>query len=125
DEFDKVEAIEKRAADALAKATADQKELLLRVRADDLKVVEDYLRALTTLRSQRGQLIGLKDLRGMDLHALAALENELVARTDEVSAACVQFFLQEDAFKPLVDRLDVAVGSIEATAKVTELAPFG
>ena len=125
DEFDKVEAIEKRAADALAKATADQKELLLRVRADDLKIVEDYLRALTTLRSQRGQLIGLKDLRGMDLHALGALENELVARTDEVSAACVQFFLQEDAFKPLVDRLDVAVGSIEATAKVTELAPFG
>ncbi len=34
------------------------------------------------------------------------------------------FFLKEDAFKPLVDRLDVAVGKIEATTKATELAPF-
>ncbi|MDF2696778.1 MAG: hypothetical protein K0S65_5161, partial [Labilithrix sp.] len=31
----------------------------------------------------------------------------------------------EDAFKPLVERLDVAVSKIEATTKATELAPFG
>ena len=43
DEFDKVEAIEKRAHEALEKAEAAQKELLLRVRPDDLHVVEDYL----------------------------------------------------------------------------------
>ena len=124
DEFDKVEAIEKRAAEALAKATEEQKQLLVRVRPDDLHVVEDYLRALTTLRSQRGELISLKDMRGMDVHAVASLENELVAHFDAVSQACVGFFLQEDAFKPLVDRLNVAVGSIEATLKATELAPF-
>ncbi|NJN37264.1 MAG: hypothetical protein HC794_09785 [Nitrospiraceae bacterium] len=37
----------------------------------------------------------------MDLHAVAALENELVSREGEVSKACVAFFLKEDAFKPL------------------------
>jgi hypothetical protein len=125
DEFDKVEAIERRAREALEKAEAAQKELLVKVRPDDLHVVEDYLRALTTLRHQRGQLISLKDLRGMDVHAVARLENELVERFDEVSKACVAFFLEEDAFKPLVERLDVAVGKIEATTKATELAPFG
>jgi hypothetical protein len=125
DEFDKVEAIEKRAREALEKAQAGQKELLVKVRPDDLHVVEDYLRALTTLRHHRGQLISLKDLRGMDVHALAGLENELVARFDEVSKACVDFFLKEDAFKPLVERLDAAVVKIEATTKATELTPFG
>src|SRR4029079_11725573 len=96
DEFDKVEAIEKRAREALEKAEAAQKELLVRVRPDDLHVVEDYLRALSTLRQQRGQLISLKDLRGVDVHAVAFLENELVAHFDEVSKACVDFFLKED-----------------------------
>ena len=125
DEFDKVEAIEKRAEEALEKAQADLKELLVRVRPDDLHVVEDYLRALTQLRHQRGQLISLKDLRGVDVHAVAALENQLVAHFDEVSKACVDFFLKEDAFKPLVERLDAVVGNIEATTKATDLAPFG
>jgi hypothetical protein len=125
DEFDKVEAIEKRAKEALAKAEGDQKELLARIKPDDLAAVEDYLRALTTLRTQRGQLIGLKDMRGMDVHAVAALEASLVARTDEVGRACVAYFLNEDAFRPLVDRLDAAVAKIEATTKAAELAPFG
>ncbi|OJY20510.1 MAG: DNA repair protein [Myxococcales bacterium 68-20] len=125
DEFDKVEAIERRAEEALQNARATQKDLLVKVRPDDLHVVEDYLRALTTLRHQRGQLISLKDLRGIDLHAVASLETELVERFDEVSKACVAFFLKDDAFKPLVDRLDVAVEKIEATTKATELAPFG
>lgn len=124
DEFDKVEAIEKRASEALAKATAAQKELLLRVRPDDLHVVEDYLRALTTLRNQRGQLITLKELRGVDLHAVARLEGEIAARFEEVSKACVTFFLEADAFKPLVDRLDAVVVAVEKIEKATELSPF-
>ncbi|HVJ90237.1 MAG TPA: DNA repair ATPase, partial [Labilithrix sp.] len=125
DEFDKVEAIEQRAREALEKAEAAQQDLLVKVRPDDLRVVDDYLRALTTLRHQRGHLISLKDLRGMDLVALGRLERELVEHEGEVSKACVDFFLKDDAFKPLVDRLDVAVDKIEATAKATELAPFG
>jgi hypothetical protein len=125
DEFDKVEAIEKKAREELAKAEAAQKELLTRVRPDDLHAVEDYLRALTTLRSQRGTLITLKDLRGVDVHAVATLEREIATRFDEVSKACVTYFLKDDAFKPLVDRLDAVVTKVEACIKATELVPFG
>lgn len=124
DEFDKVEAIEKRAGEALEKASAAQKELLTRVRPDDLHVVEDFLRALTTLRHQRGQLITLKELRGVDVHAVAKLEGEVAKQFDEVSKACVAFFLKEDAFKALVDRLDAVVVAVEKIAKAAELAPF-
>jgi hypothetical protein len=124
DEFDKVEAIERRAHEALDEAEKAQKELLARVRVDDLKVVEDYLRALTTLRSQRGQLISLKDMRGVDVHAVAKLDKEVAARFDEVSEACVGFFLGADAFKPLLDRLDAVVASVEKVEKAADLAPF-
>ncbi|MEA2746396.1 MAG: hypothetical protein QOI41_539 [Myxococcales bacterium] len=124
DEFDKVEAIEKRANEALEKATAAQKELLLRVRPDDLLVVADFLRALTTLRHQRGQLITLKELRGVDVHAVAKLEAEVAAQFEEISKACVAFFLKEDAFKGLVDRLDAVVVAVEKIEKASDLAPF-
>jgi SpoVK/Ycf46/Vps4 family AAA+-type ATPase len=124
DEFDKVEAIERRAREALEKAEKEQKDLLTKVRVDDLKVVEDYLRALTTLRNQRGSLISLRDMRGIDVHAVAKLENEVTARFDEVSQACVAFFLKEDAFKPLVDRLDAVVVQVEKVEKAADLKPF-
>ncbi len=125
DEFDKVEAIEKRADEALEKARASQKELLLRVRPDDLQTVEDYLRALTTMRHQRGQLITLKEMRGVDVHAVAKLEGEVAAHFELVSKACVAFFLADDAFKPLVDRLDGVVVAVEKIEKAADLAPFG
>jgi hypothetical protein len=125
DEFDKVEAIERRAREALERARAEQKRLLVEVRPDDLHAVEDYLRALTTLRHQRGHLISLKDLRGMDVHEVAALEKELVERFDEVSKACVEYFLKDDAFRPLIERLDAAVEKIEATTKAADLTSFG
>jgi hypothetical protein len=124
DEFDKVEAIEKRAREAFDEAGAQQKQLLLSARADDLKVVEDYLRALTTLRQQRGKLISLRDMRGMDLAAVAKLEGEVAGRFDEVSLACVEFFLKDDAFKPLLSRLDAVVAHVQATEKAADLAQY-
>jgi len=125
DEFDKVEAIEKRADEALEKASAAQKELLTKVRPDDLHTVEDYLRALTTMRQQRGQLITLKEMRGVDVHAVAKLEAQVAAHFEDVSKACVGFFLADDAFKPLVDRLDAVVVAVEKVEKASELATFG
>ncbi len=125
DEFDKVEAIEKRANEALSKATASQKELLSRVRPDDLRSVDDFLRALTTLRHQRGQLITLKELRGVDVNAVGKLEAEVAAHFEEVSKGCVAFFLTHGAFKPLVDRLDGVVAALEKVEKAADLKPYG
>lgn len=125
DEYDKVEAIEQRARQALEKAKAAQKELLGRVRPDDLHTAPDYLSALTTLRHQRGQLITLKELRGVDAQAVATLEAEVTAHFDAVSLACVTFFLAEDAFKPLVSSLETIVSEIEKAHVAKDLDPFG
>ena len=127
DEFDKVEAIEKRADEALAKAAAAQKELLTPRPARRPARRRGLPRARSpTLRQQRGQLITLKELRGdRSSTRVAELEDEVAARFDEVSKACVAFFLKEDAFKPLVDRLDaVVVAGRERSTKAAELAPF-
>ncbi|HEY8075113.1 MAG TPA: DNA repair ATPase, partial [Labilithrix sp.] len=125
DEFDKVEAIERRAREAFDAAEAAQKDLLKKITRDDLRVTEDYLKALTTLRSQRGQLISLRDLRGMDVHAVARLEKEITARYDDISLACVDFFLKDDAWKPLLARLDAVVAAVEKTEKAADLKTFG
>ncbi|MCL2777796.1 MAG: DNA repair ATPase [Polyangiaceae bacterium] len=122
-EFDKVDAIKKRAALALETATAEQKELLARVRAGDLHGAQEFLTALATLRSQRGQLIGLKDLRGINADAVAKLEAEVTERADEVGKACAEYFMKDDAWAPLVESLTVLESKIESATKASDLAP--
>ncbi|AKT39027.1 DNA repair ATPase [Chondromyces crocatus] len=124
DEFEKVEAIRARAAQALAEADETQRRVLSGLRPDDLQSVDAFMRALTELRKQRGHLITMRELKYMDLPRVDALEAEVVARFDEVSAAAAAFLLGDAAFKPLTDRLGALVDQIEGVKKSSELQPF-
>ncbi len=102
-------------------AEASQKELLEKLRPSDLRTVDAFLGALSALKKQRGALVSLKELRSVDAARVAELERGIAQRFDEVSAACVSFFLSADAFKPLLDELDGLVVKVEATKTAGEL----
>jgi len=89
DEFEKVQALQKRAVEAITEADAKQAQLLLRVRPEELNNAEAYMQALTELRQQRGHLISLKEIRYIDLARVEALEKQAVEETDRVSTGCV------------------------------------
>jgi hypothetical protein len=124
DEFEKQLALERKAREAVAAAEKSQAELLERVRPAELKTVEAYLGGLSDLKRQRGTLITLKEVRSIDVARVVALEDAVATRFLEVSRACVDFFLAENAFQPLLDRLDVVVDSVGKSSKTTELHPL-
>jgi hypothetical protein len=123
DEFEKIVAIRKRADEGLAQAEQAQAALLAEITPGAIESIDGFLAALTTLRKQRGALISLRELRSIDLARTELLEQQVVARFDEVGAACVTFLLGDQAFSPLVERLSALVGRIEATPKASELKP--
>jgi hypothetical protein len=123
DEFEKQLALERAAREAVAKAEQAQRSLLEKVRPTELKTVEDFLSGLSQLTHQRGSLISLKELRAVDAAAIEGLEREVAFRFAEVSRACVEFFLAENAFQPLLDRLSALVASVGDVQKTAELAP--
>jgi hypothetical protein len=124
DEFVKVEAIRSRASSALSEAREKQRELLTTLRATDLASVEAFMKALTSLRTQRGHLHTLRELKFMDLAAVDALEKEAIERYDETSRGCVTFLLGKDALKPLLGKLDGIVTKSATLSKSAELAPL-
>ncbi|MEI9948123.1 MAG: DNA repair ATPase [Pseudomonadota bacterium] len=121
DEFEKLRALEKTAQNAVRSAEESQKELLDKLRPADLRSVDAFLAALSALKKQRGALVSLKEVRSVDQARVAELEAAIARRFDEVSAACVGFFLSVDAFKPLLDELDLLVRKIEASKTAGEL----
>jgi MoxR-like ATPase len=125
DEFEKLRALERAAQSAVRTAEDTQKELLDKLRPADLRSVDAFLGALGALKKQRGALVSLKDVRSVDQARVAELQAAIAKRFDEVSAACVGFFLSADAFKPLLDELEILVRKIEATKTAAELAEPG
>jgi hypothetical protein len=124
DEFEKQLQLERKARDAVVEAEKQQTALLERLRPTDLKTVEAYLSGLSDLKRQRGALITLKEVRAIDVPRVELLEKAVEQRFGEVSRACVDFFLAENAFQPLLDRLETVVGSVGAAQKTTELSPL-
>jgi hypothetical protein len=124
DEFEKAEAIRRRAEEALTEARAAQAALVGQLRPEDWVSVELYLSAMVGLRKQRGHLVSLRDVRGVDLAAVDALEAEAIAELARVSKACVGFLLDPRALAPLAKDLAELLGKIEAVDKSAQLAPL-
>ncbi|MBX3273685.1 MAG: DNA repair ATPase [Sandaracinaceae bacterium] len=125
DEFEKVRAIRARAADALREARERQAELVRGLRPGEWREASRFMTALTSLRTLRGQLITLRELRYVDLAAIDALEAEAVSELDRVSRATVEFLLDAAALEPLVRDLERLHAKIEAAQRGSELEALG
>ena len=77
--------------------------------------------ALTALRSQRGHLITLKEMRYINVARLDELETQVTEKFDELSKSTVEFLLGEEAFGPLEQRLDTLLENIQDTTKTADL----
>ncbi|MBL4688888.1 MAG: DNA repair ATPase, partial [Nannocystaceae bacterium] len=124
DEFEKVVQIRKRAEVSLAEAADAQEKLVRGLRGDSWERVEEFMGGLTALRTQRGRLITLKDVRYMDLARIDELEQEVIEQFDEVSAATVEFLLRDDAMKPLMVQLETLLETSASIDKTNELEPL-
>jgi hypothetical protein len=124
DEFEKVQALQKRAAEAITGAEAKQQALLLKVRPEELTNADAYMQALTELRQHRGHLITLKEIRYIDLARVDTFEKQVIEETDRVSAECVTFFQKGEALQPVGERLDVLLSKLDPVQTTAELAPL-
>jgi len=123
DEFEKVQELQRRAVTVLAEAREAHDQLLTNVRPDRFDEVAAYLDAMTRLRAHRGELITLRDVRYVDLEALDELEAATVAAFDAVSEAAVAFLLGDDALRPLHERLDALLATVEGLDQTIQFEP--
>ncbi|MCW5807388.1 MAG: DNA repair ATPase, partial [Deltaproteobacteria bacterium] len=104
DEYDKVVALRAEAVRLLAAAEAAVGERLRATRSEGFDRVDQFLDALTGLRSLRGELITRKETRFIDLARVEALEKEVAEAFDRVTVDCVAFLARGNAFGDLVER---------------------
>jgi hypothetical protein len=85
------------------------------LRPDD---IFGFVESLAQLRTVRGEVIALRDLRYHDEERIAALEDDIVETTERVSADCVEFLLGERALNPYRDRIAEQEAKVAGVSKV-------
>jgi hypothetical protein len=120
EEFDKVTRVRKNTVDQTARVTAETREILNSVGRKRFDNIDVFVKSLASLRSVRGGIIGLKELRYVDLAAVEGLEKEVTEATEKLSHRTVEFLLQPDALKPYAEKVVTEQAGIAGLMKVTD-----
>ncbi len=124
DEFEKVKAIRAQALAAVDAAEADLEELLAELGGEEMASVEVFVGALARLRTQRGHLITLAEMRYVDRGRLDALEARIVAEFDALSGRAVEFLSGEEALAPYHRQIEALAAGAETIDKASDGSPI-
>ena len=87
------------------------------LRPDD---IFGFVESLAQLRTVRGEVIALRELRYHDETTIEELENDVVETTERVSEDCVEFLLGDKALDPYRNRIAEQESNVDSVTKVAD-----
>ncbi|MBJ6118113.1 DNA repair ATPase [Pontibacter sp. BT310] len=120
DEYEKVLSIKKNTKAEIERVLNQADNLINALKIQRAAHINDFVKNLSELRTIRGEVISLRDLRYTDLIKVEAYELQLLDFTQDTANATVAFLLKPDALQPYEQRVQTIDASIEVVAKVVE-----
>ena len=121
DEFEKVIRIKKGTEEQVKKVKKKTYDVLLRTQRGTFNEIDQYVQALSELRTVRGEIITLKELRYVDKALAESLEGEVEKETEKFSKACVEFLLKPESLKVYKNKVGDNESRIGEIKKGTEV----
>ncbi|MGB3619690.1 MAG: DNA repair ATPase, partial [Catalinimonas sp.] len=120
DEFEKVQQLREAADRATLEAFGSTEALMKELGRRRGQDVQHFVEGLQALRTARGELIALKELRYVDEAAVDAREVAVSAAADKLARAAVRFLLEPDALAPYAARIEALSARAEGVEKGVE-----
>lgn len=120
EEFDKVLRIRRETEERTIAVEQAAETLVKQIDRTQYETIDDFVADLAALRQQRGQAIGLRDLRYIDAERVERIETELAEKGDRLSRRCVDFLLTDQALDPYRERASRLSGRVAEVATVAE-----
>ncbi|MBW1294723.1 DNA repair ATPase [Aquimarina litoralis] len=120
DEFEKVVQLRRTAANVTKETKTKAEEIFGKIKSSSFRSIDDFVQVLSQLRTLRGEVIGLQDIRYVDKTFITELETEIAEQTDKISQRCVQFLLDDKALLPYHQRVEEKKQALESIKKVID-----
>lgn len=124
-EFEKVAAIKKSTAAAAERVLGKTQSTLSALATDAFEKLEAFVGRLAELRSLRGEIIALKELRYIDLPKVDEIEKQVAAAAETLAQRTVDFLLEPKALDITRERVSALQTQVPLLAKVTEGQKLG
>lgn len=125
EEFEKVTRVKKSTRDQIEKVAQNATALMRDIDRRVFQEVDGFVEYLAKVRTARGQVISLKDLRYTNVDLIDELEGKLAEKNEKLSQKCVEFLLREDALAPYEQKVDARaedMATIETVAEADRVA---
>ncbi|MCF6284261.1 MAG: DNA repair ATPase, partial [Candidatus Hydrogenedentes bacterium] len=119
-EYEKVASARRNAAEQLRAASADAEDIKTSIGSKRFDSIHDFVDALTSVRTARGKVIGLNEVKYMDLAAVEALQESLSDEAERLGQNCVEFLLRPESLRPYAEAVEEHAGQIDGLQKVAD-----
>lgn len=120
DEFEKVVQL-RRTANAITNETQDKAEAIFgKIKSSSFRSIDDFVLVLSQLRTLRGEVIALNDIRYVEKTFIEELEKKITEQTEKISQRCVQFLLDDKALLPYHERIKEKEEALAEIKKVID-----
>ncbi|QDU43415.1 ATPase involved in DNA repair [Symmachiella dynata] len=120
DEFDKVLRVKQDTAQQTKRVREKTREIVSAVGRKRFDHINDFVGSLRDLRSVRGDIISLRDLRYVDEPLIESLETEVSEEADKLAQRCVTFLLDPAALTPYEQKVADEQAKIGELTKVAD-----
>ncbi|HET6358037.1 DNA repair ATPase [Streptomyces sp.] len=121
-EFETIQALTHRAAEALTESTESLQRLVRRISSEAPTSAEEWIARITQLRRAQGRLVTLKEMRYADTEAVEALVEQAGAHIASTAQRAVAFLRREGAFAGYQGEVESLTADAEAITTVAEAA---
>ncbi|PQJ20206.1 DNA repair ATPase [Nonlabens tegetincola] len=121
DEFEKVKQLRKQAAKETQSISKKSEELFNKIKSTSFKSIQDFVHLLTQLRTLRGEVISLNEIRYTDDAFIEEKEQQIVEQNELISRRAVTFLLQDTALSPYHQAVEEKQEQLEKVDKVIDI----
>lgn len=119
-EFEKAQEIKNKTAQTVAELEEKCEQILSETSVISYQSLDQFIAVLAQIRGLRGEIIGAKELKYVDVTLLDSLEQQLHERAESLSNACVSFLLQDNALLPYQEKVAIINQQIAALQKAID-----
>lgn len=120
DEFEKVVQLRLTAENITKQLKEKADSLFIKIKSSPLDDIDVFVSDLAGLRSLRGEVVSLREVRYTDEEFINRLEEEIVALTEDISQNCVQFLMDDKALVPYHKRVEEKQKELNSFTTVAE-----
>ena len=120
DEFEKVRALKKTANVKSKEINEKCSKVLKEISFAKFDDINGFVNNLANLRTLRGEIISLKEVRYINKAKLDEFEKEVKEQSEKLSEKCVEFLLLDEALDPYIKLVEDQAKAVELLTKVTE-----